>query len=335
MRRDAIFVLILLGCWVATAQGTSYYVSSSSGSDANPGTQAQPWQTFAGAGNHVNAGTFSAGDVIYLKRGDTWSGDQMIPPSSGAPGLPISFDAYGTGAAPVITEAAPIPFVAGSWIHVSGSVWKASISSALAVATVNMVSFGNLWGRKQAYSGGCTANISNKYDWCISWPYVYVFSPSGTNPTSSYASDGSIVPIVAISAGLQVIAINNKSWLTFQHIKVQNFDYVGVGVAGASDKLVFANMEADGMAAYGTTPPGFYVNASNPASIQFFNDEVRAHDYGWGVANDRNLLGRFNSQTFSLPRLARAQTYSLRLYDNSSPPRYSRYAAALHVDYPL
>jgi len=63
--------------------------------------------------------------------------------------------------------------------------------------------------------------------------------------------------------------------------------------------------------------------------------EVRAHDYGWGVANDRNLLGRFNTQTFSLPRLARTQNYFLRMYDSSSPPRYSRYAAALHVDYPL
>jgi hypothetical protein len=66
-----------------------------------------------------------------------------------------------------------------------------------------------------------------------------------------------------------------------------------------------------------------------------FGIEVRAHDYGWGAANDRNLLGRFTTQTFSLPRLARAQNYFLRLYDNSSPPRYSRYAAALHVDYPL
>ncbi|HXY78876.1 MAG TPA: hypothetical protein VEH47_08680 [Candidatus Acidoferrales bacterium] len=63
--------------------------------------------------------------------------------------------------------------------------------------------------------------------------------------------------------------------------------------------------------------------------------EIRLHDYGWGVANDRNLLGRFSTQTFTLPRLARAQTYFLRLYDNSSPPKYSRYAAALHVDYPL
>jgi len=63
--------------------------------------------------------------------------------------------------------------------------------------------------------------------------------------------------------------------------------------------------------------------------------EVRAHDYGWGAANDRNLLGRFGARTFTLPRLRRTQNYFLRFYDSSSPPRYSRYTAALHVDYPL
>jgi hypothetical protein len=63
--------------------------------------------------------------------------------------------------------------------------------------------------------------------------------------------------------------------------------------------------------------------------------EVRENDFGWGQANDRNLLGRFSTQTFTLARLARTQNYFLRLYDGSSPPRYSRYAAALHVDYPL
>ncbi len=63
--------------------------------------------------------------------------------------------------------------------------------------------------------------------------------------------------------------------------------------------------------------------------------EVRLNDYGWGRANDQNLLGRFNTQTFSLARLARTQNYFLRLYDSSSPPKYSRYSAALHVDYPL
>ncbi len=63
--------------------------------------------------------------------------------------------------------------------------------------------------------------------------------------------------------------------------------------------------------------------------------EVRANDFGWGQANDRNLLGRFSTQAFSLARLAKTQNYFLRLYDGSSPPKYSRYSAALHVDYPL
>jgi hypothetical protein len=66
-----------------------------------------------------------------------------------------------------------------------------------------------------------------------------------------------------------------------------------------------------------------------------FGIEVRENDFGFGQANDRNLLGRFNTQTFSLPRLARTQNYFLRLYDGSSPPKYSRYSAALHIDYPV
>jgi hypothetical protein len=66
-----------------------------------------------------------------------------------------------------------------------------------------------------------------------------------------------------------------------------------------------------------------------------FGIEVRENDYGWGQANDRNLLGRFSTETFNLPRLAETQDYFLRLYDSSSPPKYSRYSAALHVDYPL
>lgn len=63
--------------------------------------------------------------------------------------------------------------------------------------------------------------------------------------------------------------------------------------------------------------------------------EVRWSDTGWGQANDRNLAGRFGVQTFTLPRLARAQSYFLRQFDASVPPKYSRYSTALHVDYPL
>jgi hypothetical protein len=63
--------------------------------------------------------------------------------------------------------------------------------------------------------------------------------------------------------------------------------------------------------------------------------EVRWSDEGWGVGNNRNLLGRFTAQTFTLPRLARTADFFVQQYDASNPPRYSRYSAALHLDFPL
>jgi len=63
--------------------------------------------------------------------------------------------------------------------------------------------------------------------------------------------------------------------------------------------------------------------------------EVRYSDEGWGVGYNGNLVGRFTSGSFALTRYARAQDYFLRSYDSSVPPKYSRYSAALHVDYPL
>ena len=63
--------------------------------------------------------------------------------------------------------------------------------------------------------------------------------------------------------------------------------------------------------------------------------EVRRNDSGWGPDNDRNLVGRFTTQTFTAPRLAKSQSYFLRLYDGSNPPLYSLYSALLHIDYPF
>jgi hypothetical protein len=61
--------------------------------------------------------------------------------------------------------------------------------------------------------------------------------------------------------------------------------------------------------------------------------EVRRSDAAWGSTNDRNLIGRFQSRSFSLDRFARTQDWYLRQYDAAG--HYSRYSAALHLDYPL
>lgn len=63
--------------------------------------------------------------------------------------------------------------------------------------------------------------------------------------------------------------------------------------------------------------------------------EVRRTDAGWGPVNDRNLVGRFTGRSFTVSRYGRVQDFFLRRFDGSSPPKYSRYSAGLHVDYPL
>ncbi len=63
--------------------------------------------------------------------------------------------------------------------------------------------------------------------------------------------------------------------------------------------------------------------------------EVRSSDFAWSAEGDTNLIGRFTTQSFTIPRLARSQTVYVRQYDSSTPRKYSRYSTVLHVDYPF
>ena len=62
--------------------------------------------------------------------------------------------------------------------------------------------------------------------------------------------------------------------------------------------------------------------------------EVRRTDSGWGPDNDRNLVGSFTTQGFTVPRLAKRQDYFLKLFDASTPRQYSQHSALLHIDFP-
>ena len=68
------------------AHGATYYVAPN-GSDANPGTEAQPWCTIQKA-----AATLIAGDTAYVKAG-TYN-EKVVPQNSGSPGNYITYTAY-------------------------------------------------------------------------------------------------------------------------------------------------------------------------------------------------------------------------------------------------
>ena len=83
---------------VKSLYAATYYVDAMSGTDANDGlSQGTAWKTIA----KVNTSRFVPGDSILFNKGDTWS-EQLIVPSSGSSGGPITFGAYGTGANPII-----------------------------------------------------------------------------------------------------------------------------------------------------------------------------------------------------------------------------------------
>src|SRR5690348_9641816 len=98
-----VFLFVLLGLTVNanTGHAATYYVSFSGGSDTNNGTATgTPWKTLA----KVTSLTFSAGDQILLKSGDTWSGGQTLTlHGSGTSANPIILSSYGTGAKPIIS----------------------------------------------------------------------------------------------------------------------------------------------------------------------------------------------------------------------------------------
>ena len=98
-----IFLLLIAG----TCFSADYYFSQSTGNDSTgDGSESTPWQTIT----KINDTSFSAGDNIYLKAGDTWtigSGESGIYVDyAGNSENEITITAYGTGAKPIIDASA-------------------------------------------------------------------------------------------------------------------------------------------------------------------------------------------------------------------------------------
>lgn len=111
----------------------SYFVSNA-GNDANDGrTQSTPWRTL----HQVTNSTFTAGDSILFKRGDTFYGQISLKGTSksGTVVSNIIFNAYGSGELPIITGFTNIT----SWSNVNGNLWSSS-GAISALGSCNVVS---------------------------------------------------------------------------------------------------------------------------------------------------------------------------------------------------
>lgn len=103
---------------------TKYFVDATVGNDANDGkTPDLAWQTIG----KVNGETFLPGNRILLIRDGEWR-ERLDLPSSGVAGKRIIFDAYGSGANPVINGADIIT----GWVDYgagAGSTWQSALAT--------------------------------------------------------------------------------------------------------------------------------------------------------------------------------------------------------------
>jgi len=107
----------------STAHATSYYVANN-GNDANNGlTPTTAWQTI----NKVNTATFANNDSVLFKRGNVFRGAV----SSNKFPLGIRYDAYGTGANPVIAGSIKIT----NWnpSALGANIYEADVSTFIKV----------------------------------------------------------------------------------------------------------------------------------------------------------------------------------------------------------
>lgn len=111
-------LLIIAWCTLLhslSSDARTFYISSSSGNDANDGlTPARAWRSIT----KVNATNLVAGDTVLFKRGDVFEGE--ITSESGSVGKPIVFMAYGAGNNPVISGARRLPSI--GWKTDQGSI---------------------------------------------------------------------------------------------------------------------------------------------------------------------------------------------------------------------
>lgn len=201
-----LYTLVVCFCLLLSASATTYHVDSVNGNDSNSGTSpSAPWQTVAA----VNSHGFRPGDQVLFLRGRFWR-EALNIKSSGAPGNPIVFGAYGSGLRPIISANDKIT----KWSNYSGSIWQAPASRTMlqvfrnAARTVNRSS---------------PLTLSANYQWTYNAAKQTLYIYSTTDPNSDES-------IWEASRRLYAVNVDNQSYITFDRLDLRSNNSNGYAV---------------------------------------------------------------------------------------------------------
>jgi len=225
---------------------TTYYVDATNGNDNTSGTSpSAAWKTIA----KVNNSYFNPGDFILFKRGEVWR-EQLIVPSSGSPGHPITFGAYGSGNKPILFGSLP-KSNKEDWIYLGSNKWATANNSF--PNDVHMV-FYNTTTKPTSPDWGI--KVANENDLDTDWEFWYdstnkrvVIYHSSGNPANQASG------IEVTNKGGNYIVYVNKANITVDGLDIRYTDYRGVGVAAGSDNVTIKNCDlyctyANGVSCY-------------------------------------------------------------------------------------
>ena len=221
------------------------YVDSSTGDDSNSGrSPASAWRTIG----RVNSIALDPEDTVYFRRGELWR-ETLEPKQGGAPGRPVTFTAYGSGPAPLITGSD----IVKGWTSSGASIFHAHCSKPNNV----YVDGGPGWGLTRAccmpgeacaQSGLCAIGpmSAGSWYWNPATSDLYVWLEDGSNPAGH-----------TVEAAVRIYGMN------------------ATANAGETGNIVVDGLAFERTGGYGIY---FYSNAENgkgPAGVVIRNNTVR------------------------------------------------------------
>jgi hypothetical protein len=246
------------------AQASTYYVDATGGSDTNVGTSTdQAWKTLA----NVNYRAFQPDDNILFKRGQMWRAALNVS-ASGTSGHPITYGAYGTGAAPELN---------GSDI-LSGFAASPDLPNVYQVALAgqpNMVWFDGVFGTLKT-----SLTLSAEYDYYWENGILYIYAVA--DPATLYNNPG--IEVKKRQSGVGIF--NNKSYVTIKDLGMTHV-VVGINIQNTNGITLEGNTISEvgvGIVDSGTLNSTLVIKNNVISYAHFLNTAGAAAADGGGIA---------------------------------------------------
>lgn len=184
----------------------SFYIDANAGSDTNDGSQDFPWQTIS----KINSSSFTKQTTVYLKRGQSWH-EQLILPSSD-----MTIDAYGSGSVPRLNGS----FTISNWLDEGAGIYSNVVSLKEAEALGNLSENGAMmffipWNTDVATTFSSAVNGSYSFQFLTNTLYI---KPVVTPSTNVYLASLLLRGVYAL----------NKSNIIIQNLDISRYSLQGV-----------------------------------------------------------------------------------------------------------